>query len=110
MPISISCSCGKQLNLADDLAGAKIRCPACQGALIVPAAAAPGDYYLLAEPALPKDKLRSQEDMWDETDERIRTRHHKHETSRSTTRLYVYAGAAVLGLVSCLGCGIGGWQ
>jgi hypothetical protein len=36
MPISISCECGAQMQLPDDLAGRQTRCPACQRELQVP--------------------------------------------------------------------------
>src|SRR5262245_10061940 len=108
MPIVICCPCGKQLNLADDLAGAKIKCPACQAVLGVPAPVQDNPFPL-AQPILPKDRLRSQEEMWDETDERLRRRRDKHETPRSTTRLYFYIGSLLLILFLGLGCGIGGW-
>ncbi len=36
MPISLRCSCGKLLTLKDDLAGRRIKCPACGGVLAVP--------------------------------------------------------------------------
>ena len=36
MPISLECPCGKQLKLRDDLAGLRIKCPACGDALDVP--------------------------------------------------------------------------
>ena len=41
MAISVACACGKQLKVKDELAGKKIRCPACQAAVVVPAAAPP---------------------------------------------------------------------
>src|SRR5206468_3474856 len=42
MAISVSCDCGKQLRVKDDLAGKKIRCPECQAVLRVgPAPAMP---------------------------------------------------------------------
>ena len=34
-------SCGKTLNVGDQYAGKKVRCPACQGVLVVPQAALP---------------------------------------------------------------------
>jgi hypothetical protein len=37
MPITLSCSCGKVFTLKDELAGRRIRCPACQGVMEVPA-------------------------------------------------------------------------
>jgi hypothetical protein len=36
MPISLSCDCGRDLRVKDELAGRKIRCPACSGVLAVP--------------------------------------------------------------------------
>lgn len=36
MPIAISCTCGRDLTLRDELAGKVIRCPACAGTLQVP--------------------------------------------------------------------------
>lgn len=41
MPILVPCSCGKNLQLPDDLAGKKVRCPVCKGVMRVPPAAAP---------------------------------------------------------------------
>src|SRR5262245_54237271 len=38
MPITLSCTCGKALKLKDELAGRRVRCPACSGVLTVPAA------------------------------------------------------------------------
>ncbi len=36
MPISVSCTCGKDLSVKDSLAGKNIRCPECQGIVTVP--------------------------------------------------------------------------
>src|SRR5437016_990909 len=49
MAIPVACACGKQLKVKDELAGKKIRCPACQAAVTVPAAAPP-------EPPSPGDR------------------------------------------------------
>lgn len=38
MPVRVSCSCGRTLNLADALRGKKVRCPECSAAITVPAA------------------------------------------------------------------------
>ena len=40
MPISITCECGKKLTVKDELAGKRVRCPACQAILTVTAAKA----------------------------------------------------------------------
>lgn len=39
MPIRVSCACGKQLTVKDELAGKAVKCPGCQKALRVPAPA-----------------------------------------------------------------------
>jgi hypothetical protein len=36
MPISLTCDCGRNLRVKDELAGRKIRCPACAEVLAVP--------------------------------------------------------------------------
>src|SRR5437762_7916125 len=38
MPIELTCSCGRELYLRDELGGLTIRCPACAGMLQVPVA------------------------------------------------------------------------
>jgi len=38
MPINLNCPCGRALNIKDEFAGRKIRCPACKSVLAVPAA------------------------------------------------------------------------
>lgn len=40
MPIKVSCKCGKKINAPDDLAGKRIKCPACSEPLAVPQPAA----------------------------------------------------------------------
>lgn len=37
MPIALSCACGRALNIKDEFAGRKIRCPDCKSILAVPA-------------------------------------------------------------------------
>jgi len=37
MPITLSCPCGRALNIKDEFAGRKIRCSACKSVLAVPA-------------------------------------------------------------------------
>ncbi len=36
MSIPFQCTCGKNLRVKDELAGRKVRCPGCQGILVVP--------------------------------------------------------------------------
>jgi hypothetical protein len=45
MAITFSCSCGKRLQAREELAGRRIKCPACQNVLTIPTAdrEAPGD-------------------------------------------------------------------
>ncbi len=63
MPIRIQCQCGKSLNVRDDLAGKKIKCPGCGNALVVggggAAAAAPARPAPRppAQPAAPSGRM-----------------------------------------------------
>lgn len=41
MPISFPCPCGKTLQVGDDFAGKRVRCPACRAVATAPPAAAP---------------------------------------------------------------------
>ena len=36
MPIRVTCACGKQYNLKDEVAGRKVKCPTCGAAIDVP--------------------------------------------------------------------------
>jgi hypothetical protein len=36
MPITFTCDCGKQLRVKDELAGKRVKCPACAGGVTVP--------------------------------------------------------------------------
>jgi hypothetical protein len=38
MPITFRCSCGKTLQVKDEFAGRRVKCPACSGVAVVPAA------------------------------------------------------------------------
>ena len=50
MPIQVACACGKKLSVKDELAGRRVKCPACQETLSVPK---------------PKAQAESQDDEWD---------------------------------------------
>jgi hypothetical protein len=39
MPITFSCACGQQLEMADEYAGQQARCPSCQAVVAVPSGA-----------------------------------------------------------------------
>lgn len=63
MPIAISCTCGRDLSLRDELAGKLIRCPACAGTLQVPFPAEEVVEEVVAgppplPPAVPQKKVR----------------------------------------------------
>jgi hypothetical protein len=40
MPIQVACSCGKKFAAKDELAGKRVKCPTCGGAIAIPAPAA----------------------------------------------------------------------
>ena len=49
MPISVSCTCGARLQVRDDAAGKKAKCPKCGAVLPVPAAAPDDGFRILEE-------------------------------------------------------------
>jgi hypothetical protein len=56
MPISLTCTCGKQLRLKDEAAGKKGKCPACGAIFQIPAAggSAPAAHERPTPPATPR--------------------------------------------------------
>lgn len=50
MPIQVACACGKKLSVKDELAGRRVKCPACQQTISVPK---------------PKVQADSTDDEWD---------------------------------------------
>lgn len=63
MPITFSCACGQQLEMADEYAGRAARCPSCQVVVTVPSAAAPAPPPLPS--AAPKARL-AESDLTDD--------------------------------------------
>ena len=53
MPITFSCGCGRSLKVADELAGKRVRCPACNKAAEVPPADDGGFEVVDDEPPKP---------------------------------------------------------
>ena len=64
MPIPVTCDCGKNLNIPDQYAGQKVKCPACATTIAVPAAGgtAPKPARPLSAP-LPSKKTRTDPKM-----------------------------------------------
>src|SRR5262245_11675410 len=58
MPISVVCpSCSAKLGAPDAAAGKKVKCPKCQGSIVVPAPKAKPDFEVVEdEPAPPEKK------------------------------------------------------
>lgn len=79
MPIELSCDCGKQMRVKDELAGKRIRCPACKEALTVPDAEEELEEVVPVPErrvASPRGKSRREED---EEEERPRARRRRDE-------------------------------
>jgi hypothetical protein len=75
MPISVQCDCGRSLRVKDELAGRKVKCPQCDGVLLVPqpepAAEEPG-YGLLTADA-PEEEARPRRKAKSDADEGVQT-------------------------------------
>ena len=61
MPIQVRCNCGKMLSVKDDFAGRKVKCPACQKLLRVPAAEEFAEDEIADEPTELPQKSRGGE-------------------------------------------------
>jgi hypothetical protein len=53
MPIFLSCSCGKRLQVPEELAGKKVRCPGCNLVLAVP----PPQFEIITAVAVPNEAV-----------------------------------------------------
>lgn len=63
MPIPVLCNCGKNLNIPDQYAGMKVKCPACSTTINVPAAASSSsDLPPLKRSAAPKPATAPEEE------------------------------------------------
>jgi len=75
MPVALTCTCGRSMRVKDEIAGKKIRCPACSTVLLVPRRDTPTDdeeeagNLLLEEPEEPRsDDNRDTADVAPATD------------------------------------------
>jgi hypothetical protein len=121
MPITLPCPCGKSLQVKENLAGKRIKCPGCGGVLAVPAAPAdlepvdlepldddapdPADGATASGPRAPvkkkkKRKKRPRAKTREEVDEEF-----NQWVQKSYWRKRVFRGSAfiVLGLIIVLG-------
>ncbi len=82
MPIPVTCACGKSLRLKDDLAGKRVRCPGCGGAITVPA---PEDEIEGVLPAEDEPRVRTRRDE-DGRPRRLRSEPDEDDRPRRRTR------------------------
>jgi hypothetical protein len=58
MPITFSCACGKTLRVKDELAGKRVKCPACGGVATAPAAETAFEVFEEPPPPPPRPVAR----------------------------------------------------
>jgi hypothetical protein len=107
MPISITCQCGKKLGVPDEMAGKKVKCPACQSIVNVPGGAAASEVAA----GKPKAKAAAEDDGDEGPAPKKKARGNGDEKKSSKTMMYVGIGAGLL-LVGCCCLGVaggGGW-
>lgn len=102
MPLTVACICGKTLQLKDELAGKKIKCPACQAVVEVPAAQAPTAATMIDDEPPPARKPRRVVEDDDEEDEAPRP---KKKSRKPLLFLGLGCGVLTLGMC-CIGGGI----
>src|SRR5437879_1241330 len=98
MPLAVLCVCGKQFQVLDELAGKRVKCPACQQIVAVPGT------LVLPLPAAPEQESA------DEDEFRPAGKKKKKGSGSSKVLLWVGlgSGAVVLSLACCCG-GFGVW-
>ena len=116
MAIHVVCDCGKETKVKDELAGKRIKCPACQTVVTVPEAG-PAEVVMAADvieddpPPRPVRRLETVDedyDRSDDDDEFRRGRRKKKKKKSSNVMLFVGLGAGVLVLgFCCIGVGVG---
>ena len=105
MAIAVLCACGKETKVKDELAGKRIKCPACQSALTIPGASE--DVAASVPPSPARRPALQQEE---EEDAPPRRQASKDGAKKSNTLLFAAIGGGVLLLgCCCLGVGIGGF-
>jgi hypothetical protein len=105
MAISLTCECGKKLAIKEDLAGKKVRCPACESLLTVPSVS--------DEMPARKRPAAEDDDEDDEDQDEVRPRQKKKKQGAAKSNKLAWIGAAVGVLLlgfCCVGViANGGW-
>jgi hypothetical protein len=112
MVITLPCACGKSLKVNADLAGRRVKCPACGGVVAVPPPNDDPGLDLLAEepdyaaPKMPRERKKKKKKKLDPVAERERQREeYERWVMRSYWRRRLMRGLAfiVLGLIVAAG-------
>jgi hypothetical protein len=100
MPIPVTCRCGKKMNVKDEAAGKRVRCPACQQLVNIPVPE--------AEEPIEAIEIPEEPELLEEDEETPRPKKKKKRPreKRSNTLLYSLIGGGALLLFCC--CPIGG--
>jgi hypothetical protein len=113
MPITVRCDCGKEMSLKEELAGKKVRCPACQNVVAVPAATEEETFKMVEPESAPAPvktkKRRGRDESLEEIGDEARRRRRMSDKSSGMVRLAAMLGGGLVLAVCCLGCGVGGW-
>jgi hypothetical protein len=107
MAISLTCECGKKLAVKEELAGKKVKCPACESLLTVPSLS---DEKPARKRPAEVDDDEEDEDR-DQEEVRPRKKKKKKRAAKSNKLTWIGAGVGVLLLgFCCVGLvGGGGW-
>jgi hypothetical protein len=105
MSISLICECGKKLAVKEELAGKKVRCPACESLLTVPSLS--DEKLARKRPAAVHDD--EEDEDRDQEEVRPRKKKKKKRAAKSNKLTWIGAGVGVLLLgFCCVGLVAGG--
>lgn len=103
MPLSVRCTCGKSLRVKDEMAGRRIKCPACANGLTVPSS---------MEPPVVSNENPSASDVEPMAANPKASSTKRNAATRSPVSLpwLTGAAAAILGVLLVVSILVGGWQ
>src|SRR5262245_570884 len=90
MPVTFACACGKQLRVADEHAGRRVKCPSCEAVVAVPAPdeveESVEEDAIQAERRAPRESAPARRPRDEEDEERPRRRRHEDEEEDEAPR------------------------
>jgi hypothetical protein len=103
MPVNVSCECGKKITVAEKLIGKRVKCPACQQVLSVPAAASDA---AMAQPTDDESQTGGKKTSADAPTKKQSASPEKQPGSKKKSKALLFVGLGAAALLSCCCLGV----